>query len=109
MSFSAMCELFLEDKKAHTKPSSYKSEKGRLDAWVTPYFRDKPLSSITAADIRKWQAEPKTATGVNEKPLSQSYLHNIVMECSAVFNFAMKYYELARNPCQIAGNNIGKK
>ena len=49
MSFSAMCELFLEDKKAHAKLSSYKSEKGRLEAWVIPYFKDKPLSGITAA------------------------------------------------------------
>jgi integrase len=109
MSFSAMCELFLEDKKAHAKLSSYKSEKGRLEAWVIPYFRDKPLSSITAADIRKWQAELKTATGANGEPLSQSYLHNIVMECSAVFNFAVKYYGLSKNPCRIAGDNIGKK
>lgn len=109
MSFSAMCELFLEDKKAHAKLSSYKSEKGRLEAWVIPYFKDKPLNVITAADIRKWQAELKTATGANGKPLSPSYLHNIVMECSAVFNFAVKYYGLARNPCRIAGDNIGKK
>ena len=109
MSFSAMCELFLEDKKAHAKLSSYKSEKGRLEAWVIPYFKDKPLSGITAADIRKWQAELKTATGANGRPLSQSYLHNIVMECSAVFNFAVKYYGLLRNPCRIAGDNIGKK
>ena len=65
MSFSAMCTLFLEDKKAHAKLSSYKSEKGRLEAWVIPYFKDKPLSGITAADIRKWQAELKTATGAN--------------------------------------------
>lgn len=109
MSFSAMCELFLDDKKAHAKLSSYKSEKGRLEAWVIPYFKDKPLNGITAADIRKWQAELKTATGANEKLLSPSYLHNIVMECSAVFNFAVKYYGLARNPCRIAGDNIGKK
>ena len=109
MSFEAMAELFLEDKKAHAKLSSYKSEKGRLKAWVIPYFKDKPLSGITAADIRKWQAELKTATGANGEPLSQSYLHNIVMECSAVFNFAVKYYGLSNNPCRIAGDNIGKK
>ena len=76
MSFSAMCTLFLEDKKAHAKLSSYKSEKGRLEAWAIPYFKDKPLNGITAADIRKWQAELKTATGANGEPLSPSYLHN---------------------------------
>lgn len=109
MGFSAMCELFLADKKAHAKLSSYKSEKGRLEKWVIPYFSDKPLNSITAADIRKWQSELKMATGENGKPLSLSYLHNIVMECSAVFNFAVKYYGLSRNPCRIAGDNVGKK
>lgn len=109
MSFSSMCELFLDDKKAHAKLSSYKSEKQRLEAWVIPYFKDKPLSSITAADVRKWQAELKTATGATGQPLSPSYLHNIVMELSAVFNFAVKYYGLTQNPCRIAGDNIGKK
>ena len=84
MSFSAMCALFLEDKKAHAKLSSYKSEKGRLEAWVIPYFKDKPLNSITAADIRKWQAELKTTTGANGKLLSPSYLHNIGKKVKSV-------------------------
>lgn len=109
MSFEAMTELFLEDKKAHSKLSSYKSEKQRLDIWVTPYFKNKPINEITPSDVRKWQTKLKTSIGANGKLLSPSYMRNIVTELSAVFNFAMKYYGLAANPCRIAGDNVGKK
>lgn len=109
MPFSDMCELFLEDKKAHAKLSSYKSMKGRLEGWVIPYFGDKPLNSISAADVRQWQAELKKATGANGRPLSPSYLHNIVMEMSAVFNYAIRFHGLSVNPCRVAGDAVGKK
>lgn len=109
MPFASMCELFLEDKKAHAKLSSYNSMKGRLENWVIPYFGNTPLNAITATDVRKWQAELKKAAGANGKPLSPSYLHNIVMEMSAVFNYAIKFHGLTVNPCRIAGDNVGKK
>lgn len=109
MAFSSMCELYLEDKKEHAKLSSYQSMKGRLDGWVIPYFQDTPLNSITAAEVRKWQGVLKNATGATGKPLSSSYMHNIVMELSAVFNYAMRFYGLTSNPCRIAGDTVGKK
>ena len=109
MAFSSMCELYLEDKKEHAKLSSYQSMKGRLDGWVIPYFQDTPLNSITAAEVRKWQGVLKNATGATGKPLSPSYMHNIVMELSAVFNYAMRFYGLTSNPCRIAGDKVGKK
>lgn len=109
MPFSAMCEIYLADKKKHTKAITYRTKKNRIDAWLFPYFGDKPLNSITAADVRQWQGELKEATGATGRPLSAGYLQNLVTELSGIFNFAMKFYGLNKNPVRIAGNIVGKK
>lgn len=109
MPFSAMCDLYLADKKAHTKEITYRTKEGRVRKWIRPYFKDKGINDITAADVRKWQADLKEEIGENGKPLSPGYLQNIVTELSGIFNFAVRYYGLPVNPCQIAGNTVGKK
>lgn len=109
MPFGTLCALYLEDKKEHNKRITYETKKNRLDKWILPYFEQKPVDTITAADIRKWQADLKAAKNANDEPLSPGYMQNIVVELSSVFNFAVRFYGLTTNPCRIAGNTVGKK
>lgn len=109
MAFGVLSELYLEDKKAHTKLITYETKKNRLKKWILPYFKDKAIDSITAADIRKWQADLKDSKNANDELLSPGYMQNIVTELSCIFNFAIRFYGLAVNPCRIAGNTVGKK
>ncbi|RGT75125.1 site-specific integrase [Ruminococcus sp. AF18-22] len=109
MPFRALSELYLEDKKAHTKLITYETKKNRIDKWLLPFFSDKPVDTITAADIRKWQAELKASKNANNVPLSPGYMQNLVTELSSIFNFAVRIYGLTENPCRIAGNAVGKK
>lgn len=109
MPFRTLSELYLEDKKAHTKLITYETKKNRIDKWLLPFFSDKPVDAITAADIRKWQADLKESRNANDKPLSPGYMQNLVTELSSIFNFAVRIYGLTVNPCQIAGNTVGKK
>ena len=109
MPFSTLAELYLTDKKAHTKLITYETKKNRIDKWLLPFFADKPIDAITAADVRKWQADLKTAKNANDRPLSPGYMQNLVTELSSVFNYAVRIYGLRANPCQIAGNTVGKK
>lgn len=109
MPFSTLAELYLADKKAHTKLITYETKKNRIDKWLLPFFADKPIDAITAADVRKWQADLKTAKNANDRPLSPGYMQNLVTELSSVFNYAVRIYGLRVNPCQIAGNTVGKK
>lgn len=109
MPFKALSELYLEDKKAHTKKITYETKKNRIDTWILPYFNTQPVNEITAPDIRKWQAELKGSLNANGKPLSAGYMQNIVMELSSMFNFAVRFYGLSVNPCHVAGNTVGKK
>lgn len=109
MPFRTLSGLYLEDKKAHTKLITYETKKNRVEKWILPFFSDKPVDAITAADIRKWQADLKESRNANDKPLSPGYMQNLVTELSSMFNFAVRLYGLTVNPCQIAGNTVGKK
>lgn len=59
------------------------------------------MSEISAADIRKWQ------NSLMRKGYSQTYLKTINNQVSAIFNYAVRYYDLPRNPCTQAGS-MGK-
>ena len=108
--FGSMIDLFLEDKKEHTKEITYETKRHRIDTWIRPYFGEKPTNEISAIDIRKWQADLKKAKQKKgDKPLSEQYMYNIYTELSSVFNFACRFYGLPVNPCNIAGNAIGHK
>lgn len=109
MKFSALAELYLEDKLKHTKRITYETKKNRLETWITPHFGDLAINEITAVQVREWQAGLKQAAGQFGKPLSAGYMQNLVTELSCVFNFAVKFYGLRENPCRIAGNLVGKK
>ncbi len=109
MPFSALSQLYLEDRKAHTKKITYETKKNRIDTWILPYFNVQPINEITAPDIRKWQATLKESLNANGAPLSEGYMQNLVTELSSIFNFAVRFYGLSKNPCHVAGNTVGKK
>lgn len=76
---------------------------------IVPYFGKFPLSEITTATVMKWQTElmnyrnPKTG-----KPYSATYLRQMHNQLSTIFNFAIKYYGLTKNPAQQCGS-MGKQ
>ena len=109
MAFSDMVELYLADKKMHTKLKTYKTKKSRIYTWILPYFNDKDINAITAVDIRQWQGELKGAIGATGELLSPAYMQNLITEFSGIFNFAVRFYNLPTNPCKVAGNLVGKK
>ena len=59
------------------------------------------MLDIKAADIRKWQNQ------LMSKGYSQTYLKTINNQLNAIFNYAVRYYDLPKNPCMQAGS-IGK-
>ncbi len=59
------------------------------------------MNEITAPDIRKWQNE------LIKQGYAQTYLKTINNQVAALFNYAVKYYDLPNNPCRKAGS-MGK-
>ena len=68
-----------------------------LQTKVIPAFRNREISEITPRDIRHWQDD------MIRRGFSPSYLRTLQEQLSAVFNYAVKFYGLAKNPCPTAG------
>lgn len=68
---------------------------------ILPYFGEKKMADITAADIRQWQ------NSIMKQEYAPTYLKTINNQLSAIFNYAVKYYDLPKNPCTQAGS-MGK-
>ena len=73
-----------------------------------PYFKEKKMNEIKPTDVRSWQNEMMSYRNKNGKGYSQTYFKSLHNQLSAIFNHAVKYYELKNNPAAKAGN-MGKK
>jgi integrase len=101
MTIQTLHDLYLEDMKDRVKGSTYYNKKKIFKNHILPYFKDVPVNEITASDVRKWQQ------ALFGKELSPYYLKMIHGAFSTLFNYAIKYYHLHSNPCNLAGS-IGK-
>ena len=101
MTFQSLYELYIEDISHRVKESTIASKKTVFVNRVLPYFKDKQINEITPADIRTWQNEQI------KQGFSDAYLRRIQNTVVTIFNYAMKYYNLPKNPCVLAGT-MGK-
>lgn len=101
MIFEKFLELYYEDIENRLKETTMRTKKYIIDLKILPYFKDKPINDIKAADIRKWQNK------LMKDGYSATYLKTINNQLAAIFNYAERYYDLKNNPCKKAGT-IGK-
>lgn len=99
LSFKALAELYLKDVKARVKPTTYKNKQNIFYKRLIPYFSDTMIEDITPAMIRDFQTEYITNSG-----LSNTTLHLINEHLSALFNYAVRFYNLEKNPVKLAGS-----
>lgn len=107
MLFEDFVDLYFEDMGHRIKESTLISKHYMVDKKILPVFGKMPLSSITANDIRKWQNQLTSSYSNKGKPYSPTYLKSINNQMTAMFNYAVKYYNLDDNPCKKAGS-MGK-
>ena len=81
MSFEAFTELYINDVKNRLK-----------------------ISEISTKEIITWQNEMLAYRDEKKKPYSQTYLKTLHNQLSAIFNHAVRYYELRSNPAAKVGN-----
>lgn len=101
MDFSSFWQLYRDDMKERLRENTVRTKNYIMELKVLPYFGAKKMSEITAADIRRWQ------NSLMKQGYSPTYLKTIHNQLSALFNYAVRYYDLPANPCQKAGS-IGK-
>ncbi|WP_317855977.1 site-specific integrase [Chakrabartyella piscis] len=108
MTFKSFVEIYAEDTKHRVKQNTWRTKESIIENKLLPYFKDKKMDEIKPADIIKWQNQMMKRKGNNGKPMSPVYLKTIHNQLSAIFNHAIRYYELPSNPAQKAGN-MGKE
>lgn len=102
MFFSDFVEIYLKDMETRLREHTMIGKRYAIEQKIIPYFGKRRLSDIKAVDIRKWQNE------LMKKDYAPTYLRAIQNQLNAIFNYAIKYYDLPSNPCLKAGS-MGKK
>lgn len=108
MTFESFVEIYTEDMKHRVKLNTWRTKESIIQDKLMPYFKDKKMNEIKSSDIVKWQNVMMQIANKSGKQLSPTYLKTIHNQLSAIFNHAIRYYELATNPAQKAGN-MGKE
>lgn len=101
INFENFVEIYFADMENRLRESTIKNKRYVFDLKVTPYFKKKKMCEIKTADIRAWQNE------LIKQGYAPTYLKSINNQLAALFNYAVRYYDLNDNPCRKAGS-IGK-
>lgn len=101
MTFQSFWELYRDDMAQRLRENTMRSKDYVIELKILPYFGKKKLAEITVADIRTWQNK------LIKQGYSPTYLKTINNQLNAIFNYAVRYYDLPKNPCTQAGS-IGK-
>lgn len=107
MGFNTFIDIYMADMKPQIKLSTYLMKINVIDTHIRPYFENKTLSSISTTDILQWQNELLSQRDEQGKGYSPTYLRTINNQISAIFNHAVRYYDLPKNPCA-AHKKMGK-
>lgn len=108
MTFEAFVKIYIEDMKNRIRQHTWKTKTSIIEGKLIPCFKDKKLSEITPKDVIQWQNEMMSYRDKNDKAFSPVYLKTLHNQLSAIFNHAVRYYELKSNPAAKAGN-MGKE
>ena len=108
MTFRSFVEHYEEDRRSRIKDSTWESKEHIIRTKLLPFFGKLKMSSITPQQIVRWQNELINYRDKDGAPYSPVYLKSIQNQISAIFNHAVRYYNLNENPCKKAGS-MGKK
>lgn len=103
MTMESFCKLYEEDVKPGMKRSTWLTKESIIRSKIIPYLGQRKVSEITAKDVIDWQNAMRKLKNKSGKPIAPTYLKTIHGQLSAIFNHAMKFYDLAANPAQKAG------
>lgn len=101
MKFADFWKMYCADMETRLREHTMRTKKYIVELKILPYFGNKRVNDITAADIWQWQNE------LIKMGYSPTYLKTINNRLSAIFNYAVRYYDLKSNPCAKAGS-MGK-
>ena len=108
MAFKSFVEQYTADMQTRIKENTWATKDHIIRTKLLPYFGKLKMCNITAQQIITWQNELLNYKDESGKPYSLVYLKTVHNQLSAIFNHAVRYYNLRENPCKKAGS-MGKK
>lgn len=108
MTFASFYDIYINDLKIRVKENTLLTKESIFELKILPYFKNFKLNEIKPKDIVAWQNEMLNSKDKYGKPYSETYLRKINSQLSALFNHAVRYYGLEKNPVQ-AVDPIGQK
>ena len=103
MTFEEFVQAYTRDMKPKLKHNTWLTKEHILRRKLLPYFKDKKMRDIRPKDIIQWQNEQISYRDEKGKPYAPTYLKTLQLELSALFNHAVRFYELKSNPVVKAG------
>lgn len=108
MTFESFVEIYTADKKNRLKLNTWLSKETIIKQKLIPYFGKMKMDYIGTKEVIAWQNEMINYRDKNGKPYAQTYLKSVHNQLSAIFNHAVRYYNLSVNPATKVGA-MGKK
>lgn len=107
MTFESFAELYEKDTRPKLKENTWHTKEHIIRTKLLPYFGKRKMCDIHSKEILAWQSEMLRHQDESGKPYSPVYLKTVHNQLSAIFNHAVRHYNLRANPAAQAGN-MGK-
>ena len=104
MTFEEFVQAYTRDMKPKLKHNTWLTKEHIIRTKILPYFGKLKISEISTKEVIAWQNEMLAYRDEKKKPYSQTYLKTLHNQLSAIFNHAVRYYELRSNPAAKVGN-----
>lgn len=108
INFEEFVKIYTSDLQTRLKLNTWQTKNAIINQKILPYFKNKKINNITPSDIIAWQNLMMNYTNSKGKPYSSTYLKTLHNQLSAIFNHAVRFYDLKSNPAAKAGN-MGKE
>ena len=103
MTFESFTDLYEKDIRPRLKENTWLTKEHIIKTKILPYFGKRNISEITAKDVIAWQNELLAYRDEKKHPYAQTYLKTVHNQLSAIFNHAVRHYDLRSNPAAKAG------
>ncbi len=107
MTFENFVAVYVADMKGRIKENTWGTKEHILYKKLVPYFGKRKMCDIHSKEVMAWQNEMLNYRDEKGKPYSPVYLKTLHNQLSAVFNHAVRHYNLKVNPAAQVGN-MGK-
>ncbi len=104
MTFNEFCDIYMRDKKNRLREGTWENRLCAMNKHIIPYFGKRKIKTITSKDVIAWQDEIMNYRDSKGNPYKQGYLRTLHTLLSAIFNYAVKHYDLKDNPARKAGS-----